>query len=43
MTVLQVSQATLPSMLVLLFVHFVVTHVPDLALAFVGSAETTGG
>lgn len=43
MTVLQVARAALPSALVLLFALFVVTYVPDLALAFIESADTKGG
>jgi C4-dicarboxylate transporter DctM subunit len=43
MSVLQVARAALPSALVLLFALFVVTYVPDLALAFVASADTAGG
>jgi len=43
MSVLRVAKAALPSALVLLFALFVVTYVPDLALAFIDSADTTGG
>jgi C4-dicarboxylate transporter DctM subunit len=43
MSVLRVAKAALPSALVLLFALFVVTYVPDLALAFVESADTRGG
>jgi C4-dicarboxylate transporter DctM subunit len=43
MSVMRVAKAALPSALVLLFALFVVTYVPDLALAFVESAETKGG
>jgi C4-dicarboxylate transporter DctM subunit len=42
MSVLQVAKAALPSALVLLFALFMVTYVPDLALAFVETAETKG-
>lgn len=43
MSVLRIAKAALPSALVLLFALFVVTYVPDLALAFVESADTKGG
>ena len=43
MTVLQVARAAIPSALVLLVALFIVTYVPDIALAFLGSADTTGG
>lgn len=43
MSVMRVAKAALPSALVLLFALFVVTYVPDLALAFVETAETKGG
>lgn len=43
MSVLRIAKAALPSALVLLFALFVVTYVPDLALAFVETAETKGG
>ena len=43
MSVMRVAKAALPSALVLLFALFIVTYVPDLALAFVETAETKGG
>jgi C4-dicarboxylate transporter DctM subunit len=43
MSVLRVAKAALPSALVLLFALFVVTYVPDLALAFAESADPKGG
>ena len=42
MSVLRVAKASLPFALVLLFALIIVTYVPDLALAFVESAETKG-
>jgi len=43
MSVLRVAKAALPSALVLLFALFIVTYVPDLALAFAESADPKGG
>lgn len=43
MTVLQVARAAIPSALVLLIALFIVTYVPDIALAFLGTANTAGG
>jgi C4-dicarboxylate transporter DctM subunit len=43
MTVLQVARAAIPSALVLLLALFIVTYVPDIALAFLGTADTAGG
>ncbi len=43
MSVLRVARAALPSALVLLFALFVVTYVPELALALIGSDDATGG
>jgi C4-dicarboxylate transporter DctM subunit len=43
MSVLRIAKAALPSALVLLFALFIVTYVPDLALAFVETADTKGG
>jgi C4-dicarboxylate transporter, DctM subunit len=42
MSVLRIAAAAVPSALVLLFALFVVTYVPDLALAFVETAATKG-
>jgi C4-dicarboxylate transporter DctM subunit len=43
MSVLRIAKAALPSALVLLFALFIVTYVPDLALAFVETADTKDG
>jgi C4-dicarboxylate transporter DctM subunit len=43
MTVLQVARAAIPSALVLLAALFLVTYVPDIALAFLETADTRGG
>lgn len=43
MTVLQVARAALPSALVLLVALLIVTYVPDIALAFLQTADTKGG
>lgn len=43
MTVLQVARAAIPSALVLLLALFIVTYIPDIALAFLETADTKGG
>jgi C4-dicarboxylate transporter DctM subunit len=43
MSVLQVARAAIPSALVLLLALLIVTYVPDIALAFLGTADTAGG
>jgi C4-dicarboxylate transporter DctM subunit len=43
MSVLRVAKAAIPSALVLLLALFIVTYVPEIALAFLETADTRGG
>ncbi|MDQ3386756.1 MAG: TRAP transporter large permease [Actinomycetota bacterium] len=43
MSVLQVARAALPSALVLLIALLIVTYIPEIALAFLETADTKGG